>query len=89
MDWLLEERFFSTIVQGDNRQMGVFIPAAGNFNGTTLYNRGENCNCWSSTLYSEANGYNLNFNASGVNPQNNNNRFNGFTVRAVQYLRLG
>lgn len=63
-----------------------FFPAAGNGNGTTRNNGGSNGNYWSRSLQSSANGYNLNFNASGVNPQNNNNRFNGFSVRAVQHL---
>ena len=62
-----------------------FFPASGNRNGTSLNNRGTNGNYWSSSLNSQTNGYNLNFNESGVNPANNNNRFNGFSVRAVQH----
>ena len=61
-----------------------FFPASGNRNGTGLNNRGTNGNYWSVSLNSQTNGYNLNFNESGVNPANNNNRFNGFPVRAVQ-----
>ena len=64
----------------------VFFPASGNYNGTTLNNRGSNGNYWASKLNSSTNGRNLNFNSSDVNPQNNNNRFNGFTVRPVQQL---
>ena len=63
-----------------------FFPASGNRNGTGLNNRGSNGNYWSSSLHSSPNGYNLNFNSGGVNPANNNNRFNGFSVRAVQHL---
>ena len=62
-----------------------FFPASGNRNGTGLNNRGSNGNYWSSSLQSSTNGYNLNFNSGGVNPANNNNRFNGFSVRAVQH----
>ena len=62
------------------------FPASGNRNGTSLNNRGSNGNYWSSSLNSSANGYNMNFNSGGVNPANNNNRFNGFSVRAVQHL---
>ena len=62
----------------------LFFPASGNGNGTSWNNRGSNGNYWSSTLNSAANGRNLNFNSGGVNPQNNNNRFNGFPVRPVQ-----
>lgn len=50
-----------------------------------MNNRGTNGNYWSSSLNSQANGYNLNFNSGGVNPANTNNRFNGFSVRAVQH----
>ena len=64
------------------------FPASGNRNGTGLNNRGSNGNYWSASLNSQTNGYNLNFNSSGVNPANNNNRFNGFSVRAVQHLLI-
>ena len=62
----------------------MFLPAAGNFNGTSYNNGGSNGNYWSSTLNSSTNGRNLNFNSGNVNPQNNNNRYNGFSVRAVR-----
>jgi hypothetical protein len=67
-------------------------PAAGYRNcnnGGGLYNVGSNGNCWSSSPYSSSstNAGNLNFNSSGVNPQNNNNRAHGFSVRCVQHLR--
>lgn len=68
-----------------DRRYRIFFPAAGNRNGTGLNNHGSNGNYWSSSLNSSTNGYNLNFNSTGVNPANNNNRFNGFTVRAVQH----
>jgi hypothetical protein len=77
------------VVTGDNRTANwIFFPAAGNYNGTTLNNRGTNGNYWSSGFNSASNAYNLNFNSSEVNPQNNNNRRNGFTVRAVQHLSV-
>ena len=59
------------------------FPCSGNGNGSSWNNRGSNGNYWSSSLNSATNGRNLNFNSGGVNPQNNNNRFNGFAVRAV------
>ena len=78
---------------GDSRPLRLllahFFPASGNRNGTGLNNRGSNGNYWSASLNSAANGYNLNFNSGGVNPANNNNRFNGFSVRAVQHLPAG
>ena len=66
--------------------MDIFFPASGNYNGTTLNNRGSNGNYWSSSYISETNAYNMNFNSDGVNPANNNNRRYGFSVRAVQQL---
>lgn len=62
----------------------LFLPCSGNGNGSSWNNRGSNGNYWSRSLNSATNGRNLNFNSGGVNPQNNNNRFNGFPVRPVQ-----
>jgi len=63
----------------------VFLPAAGYRSGTTVNNVGLNGNYWSSSPYSTAtHAYNVNFNSGGVNPQNNNNRFNGFSVRLAR-----
>ena len=73
------------VVQGGDRKA---FPCSGNGNGTTWNNRGSNGNYWSGSLNSATNGRNLNFNSGGVNPQNNNNRFNGFAVRAVQHSIL-
>lgn len=46
-------------------------------------NLGSNGNYWSSSPSSTTNGYNLNFNSGAVNPQNSNNRANGFSARCV------
>ena len=62
----------------------VFFPASGRYNGTTLENRGTNGIYWSASFYVSTNAYDLNFNSSVVNPQNNNYRYRGFTVRPVQ-----
>ncbi|MBQ9295492.1 MAG: hypothetical protein IJ219_11320 [Bacteroidaceae bacterium] len=70
---------------GDDRSRGFFFPAAGNGNGTSINNVGSNGNYWSSSWNSGANAYNMNFNSSNVNPQNNNNRYLGYSVRAVQH----
>lgn len=61
------------------------IPFTGNYNwqNGNLNNRGTNGNFWSSTPNSKPNAYNLNFNSTNVNPQNNNNKVNGLTVRCV------
>ena len=69
-------------VSGGGREA---FPCSGNGNGQSWNNRGSNGNYWSASLNSQTNGRNLNFNSGGVNPQNNNNRFNGFAVRPVQH----
>ncbi len=46
-----------------------------------LTNMGSNGNYWSFGSNSQANARNLNFNSGNVNPLNNNNRSNGFSVR--------
>lgn len=49
-----------------------------------LNNVSSNGNYWSSAANSATNAYNLNFNSGNVNPLNNNNRANGFSVRPVR-----
>ncbi len=63
------------------------VPAAGNRNGSSLNNAGENGNYWSSTPNesNSNNAYNLNFNSSNQNV-NWNNRNNGQSVRPVAEL---
>ncbi|MBQ6729611.1 MAG: hypothetical protein IJQ83_05720 [Bacteroidales bacterium] len=64
-------------------QTRVFLPAAGNRNGTSVNNVGSNGNYWSASCNNSNNAYNVNFNDSNLNPQNNNNRYNGQSVRLV------
>jgi len=73
-------RRFTSRINGNS----IFFPASGIRNGTGLYNRGTYGNYWSASLGSQTHGYNLSFYASGVNPASYNNRFLGFSVRAVQ-----
>lgn len=63
------------------------LPAAGNRNGSSLNNYGENGNYWSGTLNSSNtdNAQNLNFNSSNHNT-NWNYRKNGRSVRPVSEL---
>jgi hypothetical protein len=84
--WFCLVQSLLVVVQGGDRK--AFFPCSGNGNGTTWNNRGSNGNYWSGSLNSATNGRNLNFNSGGVNPQNNNNRFNGFAVRPVQHSIL-
>ena len=73
-------RRFTSRINGNS----IFFPASGYRNGTGLNNRGSSGIYWSASLYSQTNGYLLYFNSTGVYPANNNNRFYGFSVRAVQ-----
>ena len=73
-------RRFTSRINGNS----IFFPASGYRYGTGLHGRGSYGDYWSSSLNSQTGGYHLNFNASGVDPANNSNRFGGFSVRAVQ-----
>jgi uncharacterized protein (TIGR02145 family) len=66
----------------------VIHTVAGNRNNSnaSLNNQGSNGNYWSSSI-TGTNAYNLNFDASSVNPANNNNRANGLTVRCLKDLQ--
>ena len=63
----------------------IFFPCCGYGYGQSWSNRGSYGNYWSRSLSSQTHGRGLGFNSGGVNPQNANNRFNGFTRRAVQH----
>ena len=60
----------------------------GNGSGSSVSGAGSNGRYWSSTWNSNTNAYNLNFTSSVVNPQNNNNKRNGYAVRCVKNLEL-
>ena len=62
----------------------LFFPCSGYGVGTSWSNRGSNGYYWSSSLYSQTYGRSLSFYSGGVYPQSNNDRFDGFAVRAVQ-----
>ena len=73
-------RRFTSRINGNS----IFFPAAGLYNGTSLYGRGTHGIYWSSTWYSETSARLLSFSSTGVSPQLNDFRRLGFTVRAVQ-----
>ena len=83
-EWATENgvygRRFTSKVNGNS----IFFPAAGNYDGTTLYYRGSYGYYWSASRYSDSDGFNLSFNSGNVNPQYDSNRRYGFSVRAVQ-----
>ncbi len=63
------------------------FPAVGNRNtdsAGTLNNNGTNGYYWSSVQYNTNSARNMNFNSSGVNPNDYNNKQNGFSVRCVR-----
>ena len=73
-------RRFTSRINGNS----IFFPASGDRYGTGLSNRGSNGYYWSASLFSQTYGYDMYFNSGGVNPANYSNRFDGFSVRAVQ-----
>ena len=80
----LPQRFFWHDVKDNRRRPHVFLPAAGNRNGTSVNNVGSNGNYWSSSYNNANNAYNVNFNDSNLNTDNNHNRYNGQSVRLVR-----
>ena len=73
-------RRFTSRINGNS----IFFPASGFRSGTGLDNRGSYGLYWSASLRSAAYGYNLGFYSGGVTPARDDNRFHGFSVRAVQ-----
>lgn len=68
---------------------GTLITDASGYRNRTsggLNNVGSNGNFWSFAPNSQTNARNLNFNSGNVNPLNNNNRANGFSVRPSRAL---
>jgi hypothetical protein len=75
-------RRFTSKINGNS----IFMPFAGYIYGTGLLGRGSYGYYWSASLYSAAGGYNLYFNSGGVLPADNDYRYYGFSVRAVQNI---
>lgn len=83
----IQERFLQPLKKRTaDAFRAVFLPAAGNRNGTSVNNAGSNGNYWSSSYNNSNNANNLNFNSGNLNT-NNNNRNNGFSVRLVRQFR--
>ena len=72
------------------QQAVTSYPASGNrsVGSGTMANEGSNGYNWSASPNNATNGLNLNFNSGNVNPQNNNNRGNGFPLRCIQEFAL-
>lgn len=71
---------FTSNVNGNS----IFFPAAGNYDGTSLDDRGSYGFYWSSSFYSAGGAYYLYIDSSDVYPQDDDSRHKGFSVRAVQ-----
>ena len=61
----------------------VFLPAAGDRNGTSLNNVGSNGNYWSSSCNNSELAKALNFTSGSVLPMGNDGCCRGFAVRLV------
>ena len=87
-EWTIRNGIPGRTFTGKNGN-SIFLPAAGytwfddDESGTTLYHRGTYGLYWSSGFYSASSAYNLSFDSTEVNPQGNDTRRFGFTVRAV------
>ena len=73
-------RRFTSRINGNS----IFFPASGYRYGAGLNSRGSSGNYWSASLSSQTYGGYLYFNSGGVLPADNDYRFRGFSVRAVQ-----
>ncbi len=75
--------------KGNYANSSLFLPAAGDFTGTSYFNGGSFNGgsygyYWSSTLYSSTNGCFLILYSRKVNPLYTTNRYVGSSVRAVR-----
>jgi hypothetical protein len=73
-------RRFTSRINGNS----LFFPASGVRSGASLFDRGSFGGYWSSTLASAAIARSMTVRSTGVNPAITNDRFYGFSVRAVQ-----
>ena len=73
-------RRFTSRINGNS----IFFPASGSGSGTSLNGHGSYGLYWSSSFYSQTDGYSLYFHGSHVYPAYHDSRFLGFSVRAVQ-----
>jgi hypothetical protein len=73
-------RRFTSKINGNS----IFMPFAGYISGTGLSRRGSSGSYWSSSLGSQTGGCDLYFISGGVSPAGYDDRFYGFSVRAVQ-----
>ena len=71
-----------------NNDQTLFLPAAGEVNGTSFNYVGSYGEYWSGTAYSSTDAYYLSFNESGFNVQIIYDRYCGYSVRPVRLVEL-
>ena len=71
-----------------NNDQTLFLPAAGEVNGTSFNYVGSYGEYWSGTAYSSTDAYYLSFDESGFNVQIIYDRYCGYSVRPVRLVEL-
>ena len=71
-----------------NNDQTLFLPAAGEVDGTSFNYVGSYGEYWSGTAYSSTDAYYLSFNESGFNVQIIYDRYCGYSVRPVRLVEL-
>ena len=85
-EWTSENGYYGIRFTSKINGNSIFLPASGYGGGTSWYNRGSYGYYWSSSFSSARNARYLLFSSGGVVPQNYNDRYGGFAVRAVQNI---
>ncbi len=83
-EWCCENGHMGSRFTSKINGKSVFFPAAGYGRGTSVNSVGSLGYYWSSSWNSADYAYYVSFDSSSVSPQNSNNRYGGFSVRAVQ-----
>ena len=66
-----------------NFRTALHLPLSGHYYSAQVYGQGSNGHWWSSTFYNGNNMYNPYSGTSGIDPQNANTRYYGFSMRCV------
>ena len=82
--WTTENGYYGVRFTSKINGKSIFFSASGYGNGSSWSIRGSDGIYWSASFYSARNARYLIFISGGVIPQNLNNRYYGFAVRAVQ-----
>ena len=72
----------------ENNDQTLFLPAAGEVDGTSFKYVGSYGEYWSGTAYSSTNAYYLSFNESGFDAQIIYDRYCGYSVRPVRLVEV-